>query len=258
MLSDVVGAFVPRAYKPKRYLTNLVFTRSGGRVVGGPFAGTMYLRESVGSALIPKLLGMYERELADVLEEACGLQLPLILDIGAAEGYYAIGLARRNPQARVVAFEADDAGCDALRRMADLNGVSGQIEILGRCEIDHLKAIVSAAGTFLVICDIEGYEDVLLQPELMPALDRAYIIVETHDAVVPGVTERIRQRFAASHDIRTILPEPRDPSEFPYRSLWSSVFPRRYLDWAVSEWRTEQTPWLWMKPRAGGRPARVD
>jgi hypothetical protein len=39
--------------------------------------------------------------------------------------------------------------------------------------------------------------------------------------------------------------------------LWSSVFPRRYLDWAVSEWRTEQTPWLWMKPRrATGQPAR--
>jgi hypothetical protein len=28
------------------------------------------------------------------------------------------------------------------------------------------------------------------------------------------------------------------------------VFPARYVDWAVSEWRPVRMSWLWMKPKA--------
>ena len=63
---------------------------------------------------IPKLLGVYERELNPYIEQACALNFPLIVDVGAAEGYYAVGMALRNPSARVIAFEMDARAREAL------------------------------------------------------------------------------------------------------------------------------------------------
>ena len=56
------------------------------------------------------MLGTYEKELNSVIEEACAAHPSLIVDVGAAEGYYACGMALRNPQARVVAFEMQAKG----------------------------------------------------------------------------------------------------------------------------------------------------
>lgn len=71
-----------------------------------------------------KLLGTYEREVNQCIEQACALNFPLIVDIGAAEAYYAVGLAGRNPDARVIAFETEKRRKAALRQMKQLNQVN--------------------------------------------------------------------------------------------------------------------------------------
>ena len=106
---------------------------------GRPVRRYAVRRGAVGSAYIPKLLGIYERELHPIVERACTLGFRQIVDIGAAEGYYAVGMALRNPSTRVVAFEADEHGRTLLRRMAGTNGVTGQVEIAGRCEQADLR-----------------------------------------------------------------------------------------------------------------------
>ena len=78
----------------------------GLTVSGGPFAGLTYPdREPI--SLVPKLLGIYERELHGAVEAAVLGQPEVIVNVGAADGYYAVGLARRCPSATVHAFEAD-------------------------------------------------------------------------------------------------------------------------------------------------------
>jgi predicted O-methyltransferase YrrM len=69
-----------------------------------------YTENSQGSCYIPKLLGVYERELHDVLENLIAWGPDLVIDAGAAEGYYAVGLARRLPQSRIMAFEMEEGG----------------------------------------------------------------------------------------------------------------------------------------------------
>lgn len=204
---------------------------------------------SVGSAYIPKLLGIYERELADLIEDACKRDPALIVDVGAAEGYYAIGLALRNPAARVVAFEDDSRGRDALRHTAALNGVSARLEIRGRCEPADLVAALEGAPEVLVICDVEGFEETLLDPSLVPALSRATILVELHEFLVPGVTALLGERFHDTHVLQHVLQKSRSSDDFPWRTLFTAVLPSSYLAWAVSEWRPERMSWLWMVPR---------
>jgi hypothetical protein len=247
-VATIIRKVVPKRFRPIGYLEHLVETRTGGRVKAGPFAGLRYIRGAVGSAYVPKLLGTYERELNDCLEEACGFGFSCIIDIGAAEGYYAVGLARRNPDARVIAFEMDPKGRKALEEMATLNEVGQQIAVRAKCGPGDLQAALPSGGKALVVCDVEGDEDVLLDPDQVPKLRRAHILVEMHDFIQRGITENMIERFAATHQVKRIWQQPRSRAEMPWRTVGTALLPGRYLDWAVSEWRPVQMSWLWMKP----------
>jgi hypothetical protein len=88
-----------------------------------------------------------------------------------------------------------------------------------------------------------------LKPDTVPALRSAHLLVEMHDFILPGVTERITERFAATHDVQRIWAEPRERADLPYRTLGTALLPSRYLAWAVSEWRPVRMSWLWIKPK---------
>src|SRR5450755_4173812 len=87
----------------------------------GPFAGlrlhdvqTWGKGEDVG----PQLLGVYEQELHAPLQGFLTKNPSTIINVGCAEGYYAIGLGLRLPQARVWAFDIDARAQDACRANA--------------------------------------------------------------------------------------------------------------------------------------------
>ena len=239
---------VPARYRPIGYLLHLTRARTECRVRSGPFTGLHYVQDSVGSAYIPKLLGIYESELAQIIEEICRRRPALIVDIGAAEGYYAIGLAARNPEAKIIAFEAEPRGRSALTQMAALNDVSHRVDILGRCEPDILERALASANKPVIVCDVEGYEQKLLDPATVPSLVRACVLVELHDFIIPGITELLKQRFRATHRIHHIWQQSRSRNQFPWRTFGTTLLPNSYLDWSVSEWRPVRMAWLWMEP----------
>jgi len=250
MLADLIRKILPAEIRPIQYFINRTYEGTGGCVRAGVFKGLKYPRDSFGSCLIPKLLGIYERELYPAIEQACASKPELIVDIGAAEGFYAVGLARRNPQARVVAYEMEEKGRQILKETIQLNGREAAVEIRGKCELADLRQLMSGNQRTLVICDCEGYEQVLLDLAQVPGLARARILVETHDFVTAGLTEDLMARFARTHNVERIWQTDRSPSEYPFRSLYLSMLPAGYWRWAVSEWRPVRMCWLWMTPRA--------
>jgi len=254
---------IPESLRPLRLLEKLTRSKTHGRIRKGPFEGMRYLDRAVGSALIPKLLGIYERELATRIEQACAANFPLIVDIGAAEGYYAVGLARRNPQSRVIAFEMESNGREAIEELAEMNQIQvaglrvsssiessqPQLEIHGKCEFENLEAVLRTTNRSFIICDVEGYEDYLLHPNHIPALERATLLVETHEFVKRGITKILSDRFSATHEVECIWQEPRLLSDFPFQSWVCSIMPKRFIEKAVSEWRPERMCWLWITPK---------
>lgn len=251
-VAAVLRWLLPERMRPIGYLTHLVRERTHGKVRVGPFAGMRYVDGSVGSAYLPKLLGLYERELVSTIEEVCASLPGLIVNIGAGEGYYAVGLALRNPQARVIAFESRPEGRRALLRMAQLNDVESRIEIRGWCEPTGLREVLESRRTCLrpfVLCDAEANEADLLEPQLVPGLCSTDILVESHEFIRHGITDALRQRFALTHQIQQIWQTTRSREDFPFKTLATSALPGSYLDWAVSEWRPERMCWLWMKTR---------
>src|SRR5438094_9802013 len=65
-------------------------------VLNGPFRGLQYpSAEAICSAILPKLLGSYEKELHCTIERLCNTDCSVVVDVGCAEGFYAVGFARR-------------------------------------------------------------------------------------------------------------------------------------------------------------------
>lgn len=185
--------------------------RHGFVTLAGPFAGMRYVRQSIGSVAVPKLVGSYESELHAYVERLAGKGYSQVVDVGAAEGYYAIGLARRLPRAEVVAFDTDPVARRLCAEMARLNGVADRVRVRGRCGPDELRAVLRPGA--LVVCDCEGYEAELLDPGRVPALASADLVVELHDGRADG-TGPVVDRFRATHDVELVPVAGRDPGAY--------------------------------------------
>ena len=76
------------------------------------------------------ILGMYEQEVLESLASASE-NFRVFIDIGAADGYYAVGLLRSGRVDRAICFEANPEGRATIARLAEKNGVSDKMTILG-------------------------------------------------------------------------------------------------------------------------------
>jgi predicted RNA methylase len=221
------------------------------KIAGGPFRGMRYGPQTVCGPLAAKLLGTYELELAAALEEVFRAGHDTLIDVGAAEGYYAVGMALRNPGARIVAFESDAFAQKLLRKNAALNRVAERIEIRGHCDPRALADALAPARKPFVLVDAEGAETELLDPATVHDLARAVVMVELHDFADPRCGDIIRERCQTSHDIEEIRQRPRTRDDLPRRgSLFflSHFFKHRGVQW-MDEWRPEPMRWFYMKPK---------
>jgi hypothetical protein len=219
------------------------------KVRHGPFSGMQYPAvASVGSQLFPKLLGSYERELAPTIERMCRTPYDDIIDVGCAEGYYAVGLARRIPGARVRAYDTDARGRELCERMAEANDVASRVTVGGWCSPETLAALPSGSRV-LIVCDCEGYEAELFPEHLIPRLSRAELLIETHDFIDPTISLRLRERFAPTHDIEVIpsIDDVKKAQTYEYAELAPyDIATRRQL---IGEYRPAIMEWLHLRPR---------
>src|SRR5207248_9814438 len=106
---------------------------------------------SVGSVYKPKLMGTYELELHPIIEQLCKQQFNRIIDVGAAEGYYAVGMAIRSPASEVIAFETTAEGQALIAELAELNEVKARVEVRGHCGLESLRNALPPEQHNLVI-----------------------------------------------------------------------------------------------------------
>jgi len=216
----------------------------GATVLKGPFTGMTYVPSLLTRHITPKLLGSYESELHGVLDGIFESEYHQIVDIGCAEGYYAVGFAMRFPGVQVHAFDTDPLARKLCSEMAHANNVADQITVEGECKISWLSDRLS--GKTLIFSDCEGGEEELLRPDLIPQLQKADIIVELHDWIVPNVTRILRERFVTSHEIILLDQTERRPSDYPLLDVLSVE--ERNL--AINEYRPEGQQWAFMTPKA--------
>ena len=211
--------------------------RHGADVLGGPFKGMRFVERSAEGCHLPKLLGCYEQELHSFIARIGQSNYATIVNIGCAEGYYAVGFKRLFPGVRVIARDTNENAQRACRELAARNGV--EVETGGPFGVADFATL---SGRTLIWCDIEGGERDLLDPDKAPALARMDIVVELHPGpAMPDVAE-VPKRFAETHQLQLIGQRMARPDLPPlFRGLG-------HLDQllAIWEWRTTPTPWAIM------------
>lgn len=178
-------------------------------VLNGPFRGMDYPYHHWC-----KLLGSYEDELHDIIELICRAGYEQIVNIGSAEGYYTVGLARRIPAAQVISFEMNDQLSRVCQDIAGRNQVNSRIAFHGQCRLADLQKLDEKKRT-LVVCDCDTYELELLRPDQAPVLRRCDLLVETHDHMQAGITDELRRRFASTHRLTVIKERRKDAGRYP-------------------------------------------
>jgi hypothetical protein len=190
----------------RRRLSGKVFAQFGGVVQYGPLAGMRWLDNPLWgrSEQGVMLLGLYEQEVIQNLMDAPA-HFRVLVDVGAADGYYAVGLLHSGRVDRSVALETVTEGRAAIARLAAENGVADKITILGAASdrfVDVLreKKINSLETMFLF--DIEGAEFKILTEEVFAFLKDSLIIVETHAHIyadAEGEMKLLIQKASMTH-----------------------------------------------------------
>jgi hypothetical protein len=212
------------------------------QVMGGPFQGLTLPDAMSWGDLAPKLLGLYESELAGAVDALVAWKPGKVVNVGCAEGYYAVGLARRLPGAEVIAYDTDPSAQQLSALCAKLNGVP--LTVRGTCSPEELQGLAQTEPRLGVVLDCEGFERELLLPR-PAAFAKASILVECHDTIHAGLTEAIARAFASSHHVTRITQGARNPHAIPLLQNWNEA--DRWL--VVSERRASVMTWLWMTPR---------
>jgi hypothetical protein len=219
------------------------------KVRGGPFAGLRYTNAGSG-LLMSKLMGTYESELRPIIESV--LQTPgrRFVNVGAGEGWYAVGFALFSKAPEVIAYEASDEARSMLEQMAAANGVKPKIELKGLCTPEALEDELAGKQCFLMI-DVEGAEDQLLDPVKVPALKSTAILFESHDILDPGVGGRVVRRFLDTHEILEIGARYRQPTDITFLPQWYVRYIRYELFRHLYERpdKPERMRWFYMVPK---------
>ena len=221
----------------------------GMAVMHGVFAGMKYPEmASIGSVLLPKLLGSYEKEIQPLLKTICDNQYSEIVDIGCAEGYYAVGLAMKIKTAKIFAFDTNVEAIRLCEAMAELNNVSERITTGSFCDA---KTLISLPLTerALIVSDCEGYEKELFSKDTVPFLTQHELLIEVHDFMDIEISSYLRELFELTHNIEVYssIDDIKKAQQYEFKELegLSLEVKKRIL----REGRPTIMEWFYMKPR---------
>ena len=108
----------------------------------------------------------------------------LFLDLGAADGYFALGVLYNNIFGKTVAFEKNNNTRIQLAKNSEMNLLEDRISIYKEANYEVIKALVDQEiihpNQTLILCDIEGGEYNLFDKKFIDLFKTSFFIVEIH------------------------------------------------------------------------------
>ncbi len=200
-------AFRLRAAEACRHaLNDLPKAKDGGYIVAaGIFAGMKWPNQTlVGSEFAPKILGTYELELQETFRSTIvNPEISAFVDIGAAEGYYAVGAAILRPELPVFAYEIQRQAHAGIQDLAAANGVLSSLRVREIFSTELADRSEFGASPFVLV-DIEGEEANLVDESFVSLFRKAVILIEIHDFLRPGTGNNLSRLLVESHFVKKI------------------------------------------------------
>ncbi len=187
------------AYRIEQRLCKYLNAIHGNVVPHGIFRG-MRFEPDEKAFLSSMRLGTFELQVQHLLQQVKNKPYDHIINVGCAEGYYAVGCAIIFPTARVQALDYMLHLQEATMTLAKMNGVDSKISTGGRFDFDDVS--IAKVENSLLIIDIEGSESELLKNP--SAFSRSDLIVEIHEGFKPGIHAALREAFQETHEIQIL------------------------------------------------------
>lgn len=216
-------------------------------VLSGPFIGLAYFNKIVWGPITPKWIGSYEEELHEVTNTIIARRYAKIIDVGAAEGYYAVGLAYKCPKSNVVSYDIDPIARHRQKQLAALNNLQN-LEIRKFCSHDELR--LQIIENCFILSDIEGFELELIDPVKCPQLKTCDILIEVHQSnglEIHEVESAIANRFTGTHSISRFGVTTRIPEHYQNTVTELKCISLVEIDAALDEHRDARQRWLWLE-----------
>ena len=234
--------------KLKNEVWSILLKKYNYKVAYGPFKGmTLAKKMWWGNDWITQTLGIYEEHLFEYLEKFSQLGAKKFIDIGAADGYFVIGLTFSKIYEKSIAFEISHEGRKSIHESARRNRCEDRVEIYSEANLKSLTAALSGSEKSTVMIDIEGAEYDFLSDEILKTLSNSFVICELHHNLVNngsslelGLLSRADKYF----NTQLIKRENYNPNAFP--DLDHLGDDKRLI--AVSEGRSKNTRWLVCSP----------
>ena len=233
-------------------LARQVFGELNGRVAHGPLAGFKLSDDASWSAgsRAAMLLGFYELE---VLTSLVSITPPYrtLIDVGAADGYYGVGLVWSGVFDRSYCFEISPRGQRVINSVAAENDVQDRISVLGEATTGSILSITNDnvnLNESVFLFDIEGREFDLITPDLLYKLKDSIIFIELHDKMLEDGDSKLNILLSNArkhHILSKISSGSRNPNDFPELLK----FPENDRWLICSEGRRVPQVWLRLDPR---------
>ncbi|MFM9195310.1 MAG: glycosyltransferase [Planctomycetia bacterium] len=253
MTSTIITRYpeaLPRFVEAHRQrLSQLLSRHYGNTVAHGPLKGFRLADETSwgGGDRGAMLLGLYEREVLDILA-AMVPRRRVLINVGAADGYYGVGLVASGLFASSYCFEMTVDGRRALQASALKNNVTGRVSVRGKAEKTFYESVPRHdLDDSVLLVDVEGAEFDLIDTRTFHAFARAPVIIELHEWI-PDSAAKIDGLIAAAattHSVQKIVTGARDLSGFPELKCLDDT--NRWL--LCSEGRPCVMTWLRFDPR---------
>ena len=230
-------------------LSEIIKRMHSNTVQYGPFKGLKFSEDSHWGASDrgTMILGLYEQE---VLNEFLNIpeRFTTFIDLGAADGYYGVGVLINNLFKKSYCYEITEAGRNVIAKNASLNNVLDQVVIRGEATKNLANEIPkSDLINSVLFVDIEGAEFDLFDQKFYDSFAKALIFIELHDFFFADGKERLNiliTNSKSTHSAKFIKMGSRDLSIFPELKGWTDL--DRWM--LCSEGRTQLMTWVRLDP----------
>ncbi len=226
---------------------NKISNKYGSTVQYGPFRGMKIAKVrswEVEYGLTNKILGTYEKQILNILIKF-SKNSNTFIDIGAADGFFVVGMSFKNIFKNIYAFEINSRSQEIIKLNQKLNKCKQNIRVNGEANYLKLKRIIRLKKKCTILVDIEGGEFELLSIKVLELLKHCNVVCEMHlfrdkkryNELIHNAKKKFHCRLIKAKNI--------SPDKF--RELNSFSDNERLL--ALSEGRKYRQEWLILTPK---------
>jgi len=201
--------------KKRIALSNKISKIFNNIVQEGPFKGMVISEKQFWGQgdKASKILGLYEKEIQDLINQIQEKNnFPTFIDIGGADGFFAVGSVINKLFKNCEVFEISKRGRQAIEESAIKNNVADLISIKKEAN-EKTLSLMENINNSVILCDIEGGEYDLFSENLIKNMYPSNVIIEIHKNSNISLNE-FENKFKDLFSITKIIQGPRSLNSF--------------------------------------------